>query len=899
PEDRTKQNHVKRGFHASPSLGDLDGDGRLDITVPGLDQHLYAWDGDGDPLPGFPRKLKKPGETNAEVPGAESVTTASIGDVAGDAAPEIVTPTNEVAPGSSPIPLEPGDNRIYAVEGDGDLVPGWPAEPGGPLPGIIPVFGPGIENALGDLDGDGKHDVVGGITSGDLRAYDGSAEEQTVYVPEPVASSEVADRTYVVNTFEYPTVANLNGGDTLEVFKGGITLQGVANLLVVGQNQVYNHVVQGWDGESGQPLPGWPQVVEDYQWGSNPAVADVSDAPGREVLAPTGLYTVRNLNAQGVEGAGWPKFTGGWNMATPAVGDADGDGMLEVAQVTREGNAFLWDTEASACGTNDEWWTSRHDEWNTGAHGTDSRPPGTPRGLAASRDGMTVSLTWTAPGDDWLCGGAERFRILSAGAPIEHPADGTTVATVDSDQEAGEGVSHTVEGVPSGTHLAVLYQDDNGNWGHLASVATGGTLPTCAGVGPLALTEGQPRAIQLVCADADGDELTLSIVDGPDHGTLGAIDQADDTVTYTPDDGYVGVDSFSYKASDGANESGVATVTLVMSEAPNQPPSCEDRGPERVQPSGSREIALLCTDPEGDTLTLRVTERPAKGTLGPIDQQRRTVVYTPRRGETGADQFVYRANDARADSPPATVRIQIGGPPAAPGPPGGPGPPGDLLPRPPLAALDCTATSGFLAASVRPRGRGAMLTFARRAEGPVQVDVFQQAIGRRVIRGRLVARFTDALGSIAWNGRANRPRRRVTDGFYFARFRMRHLDGRTSYRRVALRRSRGRFAVRPSFYRHDSCGLVRSYKLTGPAFGGRTRRSIGISYVLNRPGRVRVDVLRGRRVVKRFGARDRQAGVVYRLRLGARGRRRGDHRFRLVATSGATVVRSVLTARRL
>ncbi|HEX2085630.1 MAG TPA: S8 family serine peptidase, partial [Solirubrobacteraceae bacterium] len=47
PEDRTKQNHVKRGFHASPSLGDLDGDGRLDITVPGLDQHLYAWDGDG------------------------------------------------------------------------------------------------------------------------------------------------------------------------------------------------------------------------------------------------------------------------------------------------------------------------------------------------------------------------------------------------------------------------------------------------------------------------------------------------------------------------------------------------------------------------------------------------------------------------------------------------------------------------------------------------------------------------------------------------------------------------------------------------------------------------------------------------------------------------------------
>jgi hypothetical protein len=201
---------------------------------------------------------------------------------------------------------------------------------------------------------------------------------------------------------------------------------------------------------------------------------------------------------------------------------------------------------------------------------------------------------------------------------------------------------------------------------------------------------------------------------------------------------------------------------------------------------------------------------------------------------------------------------------------------------------------------VRPRGaRGPVLAFARRLEGPVQVDVFQQAIGRRPIRGRLVARFLDAAQSIAWDGRANRPGRRVVDGLFFVRFHMRVLSGGMSYRRVALRRSRGRWSVRPSFYRHDSCGLVRSFKLTGPAFGGRRNRAIGISYRLNQPARVRVDVLRGSRVVRRFPAVARGTDRIHRLRFGARGRPRGDYRFRLIAVGGATTVRSVLTSRRL
>jgi hypothetical protein len=165
-----------------------------------------------------------------------------------------------------------------------------------------------------------------------------------------------------------------------------------------------------------------------------------------------------------VEGSGWPKFTGGWNFAVPAIGDVDGDGKLDVAAVTREGYGFLWKTDRPACGTNDEWWTSRHDEFGSGAYGTDSRPPGTPTGLTATRS----TLTWKAPGGDWMCGSAKRYRVLVSSKPIVHPTDGTVLGTFDASGGVGSSASQKL---PAGAkYAAVLYQDAAGNWGHLASV---------------------------------------------------------------------------------------------------------------------------------------------------------------------------------------------------------------------------------------------------------------------------------------------------------------------------------------------------------------------------------------------------------------------------------------------
>ena len=80
--------------------------------------------------------------------------------------------------------------------------------------------------------------------------------------------------------------------------------------------------------------------------------------------------------------------------------------------------------------------------------------------------------------------------------------------------------------------------------------------------------------ITLAASDAQECELVFSIVAPPANGSLGPLgDQAclpgtpnQDTATvlYTPDPGFEGVDSFTYKASDGLNDSNLATVSLTV-----------------------------------------------------------------------------------------------------------------------------------------------------------------------------------------------------------------------------------------------------------------------------------------------------------------------------------------------
>jgi len=99
--------------------------------------------------------------------------------------------------------------------------------------------------------------------------------------------------------------------------------------------------------------------------------------------------------------------------------------------------------------------------------------------------------------------------------------------------------------------------------------------------------------ITLVATDQDpGDTLTYSIVEGPDPGTLAGTAP---NVTYTPDAGHVGGDSFTFKANDGQVDSDTAAVTITVNS-------------EEPHPG---DVAYIATDVENDgsaTYTFNIEE---------------------------------------------------------------------------------------------------------------------------------------------------------------------------------------------------------------------------------------------------------------------------------------------------
>jgi VCBS repeat-containing protein len=64
--------------------------------------------------------------------------------------------------------------------------------------------------------------------------------------------------------------------------------------------------------------------------------------------------------------------------------------------------------------------------------------------------------------------------------------------------------------------------------------------------------------------DDDGDDLTVSLVadKGPTHGTLNL--DTDGSFTYRPDNGFAGIDTFSYRVSDGNGGQDTADVILIV-----------------------------------------------------------------------------------------------------------------------------------------------------------------------------------------------------------------------------------------------------------------------------------------------------------------------------------------------
>ena len=84
-------------------------------------------------------------------------------------------------------------------------------------------------------------------------------------------------------------------------------------------------------------------------------------------------------------------------------------------------------------------------------------------------------------------------------------------------------------------------------------------VPPVAAPQSVVTAQGIATNVVLAAEDAEHDPLQFSVVTGPAHGTISGILPS---LTYTPDPGFSGVDTFSFSANDGAADSNVAAVAV-------------------------------------------------------------------------------------------------------------------------------------------------------------------------------------------------------------------------------------------------------------------------------------------------------------------------------------------------
>lgn len=152
--------------------------------------------------------------------------------------------------------------------------------------------------------------------------------------------------------------------------------------------------------------------------------------------------------------------------------------------------------------------------------------------------------------------------------------------------------------------------------------------------------------------DIDKDLLTYKIKSYPKNGTINLNSNGD--YSYTPNNNFLGVDSFSYISNDGISNSQVSTVTIDVN---NHAPVANDIN-YQMHSNSEYKGKLNGKDIDGDKLTYtNIASQPKHGKLT-LDQKG-TYSYKPFKNFVGIDSFDYKINDGMNDSNTAKVTINI------------------------------------------------------------------------------------------------------------------------------------------------------------------------------------------------------------------------------------------------
>ncbi len=356
---------LENTIRAGATVGDLDGDGVLEIVAIDELGVIYAWknngaefiDGDSNPLtPGVFKRLS--GSTF-------QYSTPALADIDNDGKDEIIVGTEA--------------NQLYAFNGDGSNVPGFPVALSDDIAG---------SPAVGDVDGNGSLDIVVNVHNGNVRAITNTG-------------ANLWTRTLVNGNFfgPSPALADVDGDGKLETF------------IPASNGKLYVLTYTGAD------RPGFPVTYSTLTYTeSSPVVADIDGDGLLDVVLGTEEKTIWGWNRNGVPLDGFPLTTGDAMRGVPTITDVDGDGDVDLVAAGWDKNVYVWDF-AGTWDPNKAPWPRFHGNLhNNGRYGYTVSTPVRGATFRYTAGGRGVELVWGVPPEAGRVFTVTRAEVVN-GAP--------------------------------------------------------------------------------------------------------------------------------------------------------------------------------------------------------------------------------------------------------------------------------------------------------------------------------------------------------------------------------------------------------------------------------------------------------------------------------------------------
>lgn len=368
-------------YFSTPALGDLDGNGDLEIVIGGFDARIYAYHHDGQLVSGFPPPSAlyyRFGWDNLRTRLGDTIwSSPALGDMNGDSRADIILGTDEgnwddsyggdSGGWSCPYRLPPGwaegncGGALYGLNGSGQLLPGFPQY-------RLEVFQ--STPALADVNGDGRPEI-----------FIGTGTFYHDYSPD---HPKFGARMWAFDSQGRELPGWGGGLATGDLLPGSPAVGDIAGdagpeiVIASRSGELY-----AWHA-NGARVSGFPMTptsafggADRHDVGKGVSLADYDDDSKMEIFMTLG-WTIGVIDGNGQmltsksgETSKAIYNANGLLLNNPALADVDGDGQLEL--IANNSRLYVWDMPNGSVAA--DWPMFKRNPARTGLAAVAAAPP--------------------------------------------------------------------------------------------------------------------------------------------------------------------------------------------------------------------------------------------------------------------------------------------------------------------------------------------------------------------------------------------------------------------------------------------------------------------------------------------------------------------------------------------